>query len=552
MDADVEELSVLSGGLAGLGAGFGADGRVSCRVFLTTFLAILSLIAPHTLMRDPRAAHSPPNCGSMRNRLSPAMVRHTPMRSLDLFSGLGGITYALRGYFEPALYCDIDRASQDVLAHHIDTGMLPPADLVGDVCSIHKVPEDVRAIVGGSPCQSISCMGKRDGISESTKSGLFLEIVRIVDENPQIDVLFLENVSNILRLGAREVVETLSERGFSLSWVIRHAKGHGAPHKRARWFCLAVRDTAHVPWLDAFEAEAAEFPEWSKSTEPPRVAVKPAFGLDPNYHANWAARQKLLGNSVVPIVVRGAFEELAKRRCKWSGIAETLGEFGTHFRDWKHSAYPEHALVRDGCVIQLPVVDQPMLGTYKPSTTVDVEGTLMQLNSWPTPRAMNPRGGRITSRSVGDLGTMLVHCFESQIYVASSGLRIAGSADTRMVDVATPNTACVEWAMGYPIGWTCAQYPDGQERKTWPLDGTPDEQVPLEEQCDCDETSANDMVQRDIELDELAQGETDSPEGESLTLDETAFNEEGAACDNQDHGPDGIGSVTMDLDAEDV
>lgn len=398
-----------------------------------------------------------------------------PFKSLDLFTGIGGITYALREYFEPALYCDVDRACQDVIAHHIDTGLLPAAPLMSDVRSIHKVDDDVRAIVGGSPCQSISCMGKQEGIADGTKSGLFLEIVRIIDENPNIDIVFLENVANILRVGAREVVESLTSRGFMLAWTIKHARGFGAPHKRERWFCLALRGRAmEGDEFNNFVKRQVAFPEWSRATEPPRVAVKPQFGQDPNYHSNWAARQKLLGNSVVPIVVRSAFEDLASRVGKWKAMHDTLGEFGTHYADWTLPLYPVYALVsHDGCVMQLPSVAQSSERKYVPSTTLDVEGTLLRLKSWPTPRAGNTRATRLNSRAMGDLGSVLVHSLESRIYIASSGLRVCGASDQKMMDVCVPNTHCVEFAMGYPLDWTCKDYPEGQERTVWPIDGSP-------------------------------------------------------------------------------
>lgn len=406
-----------------------------------------------------------------------------PFKSLDLFSGIGGITYALREYFEPTLYCDNDRACQDVLARLVDTGELPPGRLVSDVTSIGKVESDVRAIVGGSPCQSISCMGKKEGIAEGTRSGLFLEIVRLVDENPNIDVLFLENVANILRVGAKEVVETLTARGFTLAWTIRHARGHGAPHKRERWFCLALRGSARDhPAFKKFQTEHAPFPEWSRDTQPPRVAVKPQFGRDPNFHTNWPARQKLLGNSVVPVVVRAAFEDLASKVAKWDALQDTLQEFGTHYSKWNIATYPVHALTTpEGVIIQLPSVVQENERTFIPSTTLDVEGTLMRLNSWPTPRASNVRATRLNARSMGDLGSVLVNCMESQIYVASAGLRVCGPADQRMVDVCVPNTECVEWCMGYPAGWTSKEYPSDVERSTWPIDGAPQTAVDPEE-----------------------------------------------------------------------
>lgn len=432
------------------------------------------------------------------------------MKSLDLFSGLGGITHALRGYFEPTMYCDIDKWAQAVLARLIDTGKLPPAPLYADVRSVGRVDESVRAIVGGSPCQSISVMGQKAGIAEGTKSGLFFEIVRIVDENPQIDVLFLENVSNILRLGAREVVDSLAARNFSMSWILRHARGHGAPHKRMRWFCLAVRDGADVPELRDFARASASFPRWSSETEPPRVAVRPEHGHDPNYSPDWVRRQSLLGNSVVPVTVRGAFEELAERYHRWESLGETLVDMGTHYKEWTSDMYPQHALVWKGRVIQLPVIAQDLSRVWKPSITLDFCGTLLALKSYPTPRGRNPRASRFTRRALNDLGTVLINSMEAQIYVASSGLRITGDSAIRMCDTVVPNTTYVEFMMGYEPDWTSFQYPPGMQRSTWPVD-TPTQTSLCELEAESDVAPQTDIgiedevdpIVRDAELDEI-------------------------------------------------
>jgi hypothetical protein len=423
------------------------------------------------LVRTLHSAHMA-KCAHVRTFRAKSAAREMPamLKSLDLFSGLGGITHALRDYFEPAMYCDIDKWSQCVLAHHIDTGMLPPGDLYSDVRSINEVPKDVRAIVGGSPCQSVSCMGKREGMTNESKSGLFYEIMRIVDVNPHIDVLFLENVANVLNIGITEIVDALSSRKFMMSWVIRHARGHGAPHKRMRWFCLALRDGAKVPELEGFERVHAKFPVWSKETEPARVAVKPAFGCDKNYHSDWARRQSLLGNSVVPCVVRSAFEDLAERCDRWVSIRDTLGDLGKPFKTW-NGTFPPHALVvTGGAMIQLPNVEQDCSNAFTPSVTLDFGGTLLSMKALPTPRAGNCRPSRLTSRALRDLGTVLCNTLESQIYVASSGLCITGDPAKRMSDALVPNTNYVEFMMGYERDWTLSAYPEGMERKTWPLD----------------------------------------------------------------------------------
>lgn len=375
------------------------------------------------------------------------------MLSLDLFSGIGGITYALDGYAKPHMYCDIDKSARECLISNMQRGMLPHASIANDVRDIHEVPRSVNAIVGGSPCQSISAMGNREGIRADTKSGMFYEIVRIVEENPHIVVLFLENVENILRVGLLEVVQSLSRLGFSLSWNIKSACDYGAPHKRARWFCLAVKDGAEVPELTNFIVVDKGLPTWSRDNEPPRVAIKPQYGRDPRFDPHWSCRQRLLGNSVVPSVVRGAFEELATSYKKWPSIGSLMGDMSTHFTQWK-GIFPARALVWNGQVVPLPSAGTVPKEAYIPSITLDKRGTLVSVSSFSTPRAGNVRASRSGDRVGLDCGSTMVHCLESQIYVASTGLRVSGDGPERMFDVCTPCTNYVEWVMGYPENWT--------------------------------------------------------------------------------------------------
>jgi len=61
---------------------------------------------------------------------------------------------------------------------------------LGDICAINGAEiEPVDVIVGGSPCQDLSAAGKRAGMlhadkgdSETTRSGLFMEQIRIIKE----------------------------------------------------------------------------------------------------------------------------------------------------------------------------------------------------------------------------------------------------------------------------------------------------------------------------------------------------------------------------------
>ena len=80
------------------------------------------------------------------------------LRSLDLFSGIGGLTVALRGVAEPVAYCDIDSAAQAVLADRMDKRLLPYAP----VCPVFSMS-----------CSAWWESGRGTGMSRAACSGRF-------------------------------------------------------------------------------------------------------------------------------------------------------------------------------------------------------------------------------------------------------------------------------------------------------------------------------------------------------------------------------------------
>lgn len=159
----------------------------------------------------------------------------------SLFSGIGGfdlgcqraldryeIEHKILYHVEQNTFC------QSILKKH-----WPESKIHNDVRDIgkHNLPY-TDIIMGGFPCQNISVAGKQEGI-HGEKSGLWWEMFRIISEiRPRIIVL--ENVSNILSLGGREVLGSLASLGYDAEWrVIRSGADFGAPHIRRRWFCIA-------------------------------------------------------------------------------------------------------------------------------------------------------------------------------------------------------------------------------------------------------------------------------------------------------------------------
>lgn len=79
------------------------------------------------------------------------------MNALDLFSGIGGISYGLSGFFRTVGYCKIDEDCRKVLQRRMDDGSLDRAPIYSDVRLVNKEQcSNVDAILGGFPCVKVS------------------------------------------------------------------------------------------------------------------------------------------------------------------------------------------------------------------------------------------------------------------------------------------------------------------------------------------------------------------------------------------------------------
>jgi DNA (cytosine-5)-methyltransferase 1 len=361
-----------------------------------------------------------------------------------LFSGIGGISLAVLPYVQTVLYCEIEPFCQQALFERMVSGHLHPAPIHHDVRTLMIAPSmKPNMIIGGSPCQDVSSMGNMKGIVEGNRSGLFFEIMRIVDECPSISVLFLENVANILHVGMKEVIEELGKRGFNLQWTVKSASSQGAPHMRNRWFCLAVRgeEAASILKFDTVqEGTQCALPNWD--TEPsPRVTFKPSSGVeDPSYDCNWISRCQSLGNAVVPGVVRRVFLDLVASFHKWPALADCLADFGTplEFAGLKYP-YPETGLLYQGVYYAIPKKHTMHVRHTVDTSIVDpTTNKLIKMVHWPTPRRGLTHASTLTERSMRDLPTVLINSEVSKAYVRSNGC-IAATGDGAATD-AVPET----------------------------------------------------------------------------------------------------------------
>lgn len=176
------------------------------------------------------------------------------MRYISLFSGIEAATVAAEGLgWEPVCFAEIDPFPSAVLAYHY-----PEVPNVGDVSKVdwRKYKGKCDLIVGGSPCQSFSIAGKREGLNGV--SGLMWEYVRAVREvRPQW--ILWENVPGALSSSGGEdfrcLLSSLDDLGYGLAWRILDAQFFGVPQRRRRIF-LVGHFGAQPPTEVLFEPES--------------------------------------------------------------------------------------------------------------------------------------------------------------------------------------------------------------------------------------------------------------------------------------------------------
>lgn len=172
-----------------------------------------------------------------------------PERTVNLatlFSGIGSIEQAfkrLKIKHNIVFAGDIDPfVKQSYFANY----KIDEEDWHDDVTkfSAVKYKNKVDLLVGGSPCQAFSMVGKRKGL-EDTRGTLFYDFARVVSES-QPKVFIYENVKGLLNHdGGKtwDVVQSVFHSlGYKLFTKVLNSKDYGIPQHRERIIVVGFKD----------------------------------------------------------------------------------------------------------------------------------------------------------------------------------------------------------------------------------------------------------------------------------------------------------------------
>ena len=159
-----------------------------------------------------------------------------------LFSGIGAIEYAFKRLNlknEIIFASDIDKYAKQSYFENYD---IDESRWYNDVKDIkgNKYKGKIDILVGGSPCQSFSMVGKRKGLQD-TRGTLFYEFARIVKES-QPKIFIFENVKGLINHDKGNTFETIKATFDELEYRYFHqvlnAKDFGMPQHRERIFII--------------------------------------------------------------------------------------------------------------------------------------------------------------------------------------------------------------------------------------------------------------------------------------------------------------------------
>jgi len=172
------------------------------------------------------------------------------IKVIELFAGVGSQVMALRNIgidYEVIGISEIDK-----FAYKSYEAIHGKVKNFGDITKINKLPY-CDLLTYSFPCQDLSIAGQQKGISKDTRSGLLLEVERLLlkaKENGTLPkYLLLENVKNLV--GKKFIkdferwLSFLNNLGYYSNWEVLNAKDYGIPQNRERVFVVSSLENIH-------------------------------------------------------------------------------------------------------------------------------------------------------------------------------------------------------------------------------------------------------------------------------------------------------------------
>lgn len=176
------------------------------------------------------------------------------MKYISVCSGIEAASVAWEPLgWEPLAFAEIGAFPSAVLAHRF-----PDVPNLGDILKIDWRPYHgtVDLVVGGTPCQSFSFAGRREGLDGA--SGLVFEYFRLLREvKPRWFVW--ENVPGAFSSNGgadfQSILREWDKLGYHVAWRVLDAQFFGVPQRRRRIFAVGHLGNWRYPAKVLFEPD---------------------------------------------------------------------------------------------------------------------------------------------------------------------------------------------------------------------------------------------------------------------------------------------------------
>ena len=265
------------------------------------------------------------------------------VKTLDLFSGIGGFSLALSSICKTVGYCEVADYCKQILSSRMHEGKLDSAPIFDDINTITRADVEKlspQMITAGFPCQDITTINRFGKGVDGERSKLVFEIFRLLV--PSVKYILLENSSDIVNRGMDSILQQFIKLGWSVAWSVFSSLEVNAQHNRKRWICLACAPNA-VPFT--LSLKSLPFAAWRS---PPRLAQS----SESNTY-----RTICLGNAVIPEMIRHSYVKLCavhdgtigqSTNGPRSGLITNSGQKRLFNRECVHSSTPSKLIFNVG------------------------------------------------------------------------------------------------------------------------------------------------------------------------------------------------------------
>ena len=202
------------------------------------------------------------------------------MNYLSVCSGVEAATVAWHDMgWKPVGFSEIERFPSQLLAHHY-----PTVTNYGDMTKFKEwnINESVNLLVGGTPCQSFSVAGLRQGLQDP-RGNLMLTYLAMANHYKPKWLLW-ENVPGVLSSNRGHdfsaLLQGMAQLGYGVAYRVLDAQHFGVPQRRRRVFVVGCfgdwRSAAKV----LFESESLlrDITPRREKRESPTSYTKTSFG----------------------------------------------------------------------------------------------------------------------------------------------------------------------------------------------------------------------------------------------------------------------------------